>query len=148
MEGLVPSHGGSTGVGLEIISVHELGSAVSADFSIMIFTSLSHNRSSLFSIGFPELTLVLGCRNSWHLSKYIGYCCEDTYPSSQLARTHMASLGVLFNNNLWNLCSAWYSGEMKCTELPRVYGPSVPEAAGLSSHCGVLLQEQEQAHRL
>lgn len=60
----------------------------------------------------------------------------------------MASLGVLFNSNLWNLCSAWHSGEMKCTELHRGYGPFVPEAAGLPSHCGVLLQEQKQAHGL
>ena len=41
MEGLVWSHGGSTAVGLEFMSFHELGSAVSVDFPIMILTSLA-----------------------------------------------------------------------------------------------------------
>ena len=42
MEGLVQSHGGSTTVSLEYMSFHELGSAASVDFSIMILTSFAH----------------------------------------------------------------------------------------------------------
>lgn len=48
--GPVLSHGGSTAIGLEILSFHELDSAVPVDFSI----------------GFPELNLILEC-GSLHL---------------------------------------------------------------------------------
>ena len=41
MEGLVQFHGGSTAISLELMSFHEIISAVSVDFSIMILTSLA-----------------------------------------------------------------------------------------------------------
>ena len=42
MDGLVQFHGGFTAVGLEFMSFHELGLAVSVDFTIMIVTFLDH----------------------------------------------------------------------------------------------------------
>ena len=67
MEGLVQSYGDSTTVGLMLMSFHKLGSAVSADFSIMISTFFAHIFPSSFSlIKFLELILVLGC-GSLHL---------------------------------------------------------------------------------
>ena len=42
MGGPVRPHGGSTAVGLEFMSFHELGLIMSVDFSIMILISLAH----------------------------------------------------------------------------------------------------------
>ena len=59
MEGLVWSQGGSTAIYLEFISSHELGSAVSVDFSIMILTSVVHTFPPPSLTGFAELSQYL-----------------------------------------------------------------------------------------